>query len=495
MDSKTELLDRVLQSPRLPSLPTIALKVLDLAQQPDVDFKHIAEAIQHDPGLSTKILKTVNSAFYGQAREISTVSRALQVLGLNSVKTLALGFSLVGNLKGSGGKSFDHVAYWRRSLYSATAAKMLSRRAGIVQQEEAFIGGLLQDIGMVALSQALGDDYAAVLEKAGGDHASLRDHERQLLGLDHAEVGAALAESWRLPPVIVAPIRHHEAPDGVDPELLILVRSVSLGNRVADIFLSTNGEGAALETYYTQARTWFEISRDEAEPTLKDIHAETENLGGLFKLPTGNLGNPDEILARANEALMQLTLQSQQENTQLINEVRTDGLTRVGNRRALDAYVREQFARATSDRPTSVLFIDLDHFKRFNDTHGHALGDRVLVVFAETLRRTVGDGGTVFRYGGEEFTIVCPNTDRTTAASLVELVRRAVEENTEISAEDGRTLTTTCSIGVATHAGDTFESVEQLVHAADEGVYAAKAAGRNGVRTHCSLGKSDAAYV
>ena len=193
MDSKIKLLDRVLQSPRLPSLPTIALRVLDLAQQPEVDFRHIADAIQHDPGLSPKILKTVNSAFYGQAREISTVSRALQVLGLNSVKTLALGFSLVGNLQESQGKSFDHVAYWHRSLYTATAARILSRRAGIVQQEEAFIGGLLQDMGMVALSQALGDEYAAVLEKAGGDHASLRDHERQMLGLDHAEVGAALA--------------------------------------------------------------------------------------------------------------------------------------------------------------------------------------------------------------------------------------------------------------------------------------------------------------
>ena len=493
INSTTELLERVLQSPRLPSLPTIALKVLDLAQQPDVDFRHIADAIQHDPGLSTKILKTVNSAFYGQAREIATVSRALQVLGLNSVKTLALGFSLVGNLEKSQGKSFDHVTYWRRSLYTATAARILSRRAGIVQQEEAFIGGLLQDMGMVALSQALGDEYDTVLQQAAGDHAALRDHELQRLGVNHAEVGAALAEAWKLPPVLVAPIRYHEAPDGVDPEFLTLVRSVSLGNRVADIFLSADGEGAALETYYTQAKMWFDIPRDEAEPALKDIHAETESLGNLFELPTGNLGNPDEILARANEALMQLTLQSQQENTQLINEVRTDALTGVANRRALDQSVREQFERATPDSPTSVLFSDLDHFKRFNDTHGHALGDQVLVVFAETLRRTVGDQGTVFRYGGEEFTIVCPNTDRTTAARIAEQLCRAVEQSAEISAEDGRALTVTCSIGVATHAGDSFESVERLVHAADAAVYAAKAAGRNGVRTHWSLGESDAA--
>jgi diguanylate cyclase (GGDEF)-like protein len=340
-------------------------------------------------------------------------------------------------------------------------------------------------MGMVALSQALGDEYAAVLEKAAGDHAALRDHERQVLGLDHAEVGAALVEFWKLPPVIVAPIRHHEAPDGAGPEVLPLVQSVALGNRVADISLSADAEGASLETYYTQAKTWFGIPRDEAEPTLMDIHAETENLGNLFDVPTRNLGKPTEILAHANEALMHLTLQSQQENTQLINEVQTDALTGVAKRRALDRFVREQFERATPDSPTSVLFIDLDHFKRFSDTYGHALGDRVLAVFAETLRHTVGDQGTVFRYAGEEFTIVCPNTDRTTAATIAELVRRAVEENTKISGEGGDTLNVTCSIGVASHTGDTFESVEQLV-------YAAEADGRNGVRTHWPLGRSDA---
>ena len=128
MEPHNDLLGRILQSPRLTSLPTIALKVIDLAQQPEVEFRHIAEAIQHDPGLSTKILKTVNSPFYGQAREISTVSRALQLLGLNSVKTLALGFSLVGNLKKSQGRDFDHVAYWRRSLYAARGPRGRARR-------------------------------------------------------------------------------------------------------------------------------------------------------------------------------------------------------------------------------------------------------------------------------------------------------------------------------------------------------------------------------
>ena len=339
-----DLLKRVLASPRLPSLPAIALKVIDLAQRPDVEFREIADAVQHDPALSSKILKTVNSAFYGQVREVSTVSRALQILGLNSVKTLALGFSLVGNLKATKDWGFDHVAYWRRSIYAATAARTLSRHAGILQHEEAFIGGLLQDLGMVAMSQALGEEYASVLRAAGPDHSSLCEHEMLALGVDHAEVGAALAEVWKLPPVLVAPIRHHERPDDAEAELQTLVRSVALGNRVADIFISDEGDGAALDTYFTQADAWFGIPRNEAEPTLKQIHEQTADLSDLFDLPTGDLGSPDEILARANETLMQMTLQSQQENRQLVDQVSTDALTGLSNRRALDGYVNDQFA-------------------------------------------------------------------------------------------------------------------------------------------------------
>ena len=319
----------------------------------------------------------MNSAFYGQVREIGTISRALQILGLNSVKTLALGFSLVGNLKKSGGTGFDHIAYWRRSL---------SQIAGIVQHEKSFLGGLLQDVGMVALGQALGNEYADVLQAAGSDHTSLRDREIQAFGIDRAEVGAALAESWKLPSVLVAPIRHHEALDNADPELQTLVRSVSLGHRVADVFLHPEGNAPALDTYYGQAASWFALERDQAETTLREIHEQTQKLGDLFDLPTGNLRNSDEILSRANEALMQITLQSQQENTELITKISTDALTGVGNRRAFDQWIAEKFSAATSSKPLSLIFADVDHIKRFNDTYGHGVGDRVLAVFAKTLR-------------------------------------------------------------------------------------------------------------
>src|SRR3982750_3745539 len=113
-----QLVQRVKQCPTLPTLPAVAVQVLELAQNPDVDIAQIAKIISKDPALSLKILRTVNSSFYGRSNPVSTISHALVFLGLQSVKTLVLGFSLVTNLTKNKSKGFKHITYWRRSVYS-----------------------------------------------------------------------------------------------------------------------------------------------------------------------------------------------------------------------------------------------------------------------------------------------------------------------------------------------------------------------------------------
>ncbi|MEX0776769.1 MAG: GGDEF domain-containing protein [Phycisphaeraceae bacterium] len=482
-----ELLEQVLRSPRLPSLPTIALEVIELVQQKDVNIKQIANTISHDPALATKILRTVNSSFYGQTQTISTITHALVILGLNSVKTLALGFSLVSNLKDSGaGGDFDHVTFWKRSLLTAVAGRSLAREFGVLQQEEAFLGGLLQDLGVLAMAQALGPKYTQIVAEAAEDHSALGALERDQLGADHAEVGAALAEAWKLPPVLAIPIRYHESPDAAPSEIQPIVRCVALGNRVADVFITENP--AALEQYYHDAAEWFGVTRERAEPILERIHTNTVEMHRLFNLPMDSLGNAQDILARANDALLNLSLQQAQKSTELeernrllAEEAITDSLTGVANRRKFNESMAQEFAAAhATGKPLTILFFDADHFKKFNDTYGHQIGDRVLVELAQMLKKAAPTG-LVARYGGEEFAIVVPATDRVTGAALAERIRALVAA-TPIVTDDGQSLSITVSIGVATYCGDIFERVEQLLKAADQGVYAAKAAGRNCVR-------------
>jgi len=503
-----QLLERVLRSPRLPSLPTIALEVIELVQQKNVDIKQIADTIKMDPALSSKILKTVNSSFYGQAYSISTISHALVVLGLNSVKTLALGFSLVNNLADQGGDGFDHMEFWKRSLFSATASKALSQKAGVVQQEEAFLGGLLQDLGMLTMNQTLGNEYNSLVAKTANIHGNLLELEQEELELTHPEVGAKLAESWSLPNLLANAIRFHHDPASSAIDTRQVVQCVALGNLVADVFVLPEADsGAALEAYKDKAVEWCGIAEDECEDLLKEIHKQTKEMQRLFDLPTGGLGNADDILANANEALLNLTMQAHQEssqfqkqaadlqleNSELEGKAYTDQLTGSSNRRAFDEYVVEQFEAATADAPVTILFMDIDKFKVFNDTHGHAVGDEVLVKFAQVLEAACADQGRVFRYGGEEYSIICPKTNRLDGAKFAEHVRATVEADCKITKDDGTVLGVTASIGVACHDGDTFKNADILIKASDKGVYAAKEGGRNCVRVFTPRPKKTAA--
>ena len=124
-----ELLDKVLSCKKLPSLPAIALKVIELTQDERVPVKMIGDTIANDQALSLKVLKTVNSSFYGLRKPCSSINQAIVMLGLSAVKTLALGFSLVSSLAKDKAAGFDYDAYWRRALTTGVAAKIIAGSA------------------------------------------------------------------------------------------------------------------------------------------------------------------------------------------------------------------------------------------------------------------------------------------------------------------------------------------------------------------------------
>jgi len=206
------LIVRIMRSPPLPSLPRVAMDVLALAEDPNVSLPALAKVVARDPALTARILRTVNSSVYHVAHRIGNLERALVVLGIEGVKTLVLGFSLVGNLKRVKSRgSFDHQAYWRRSLYAAAAAKILSEEFHVALQEEAFLASLLMDIGMLALDRVLGKEYGATVARANS-HDALAAVETQALGITHAEVAGVLADRWKLPEALSIPMTHHHTP-------------------------------------------------------------------------------------------------------------------------------------------------------------------------------------------------------------------------------------------------------------------------------------------
>ncbi|MFT3785628.1 MAG: diguanylate cyclase [Tepidisphaeraceae bacterium] len=470
-------------------MPTIAMQVLDLAQKSEVDLAEIARTITKDPALAGKILKTVNSSFYGRAHAVSTVSHALVIMGLQSVKTLVLGFALVSNLSKDRKKGFNHIAYWRRSIYAATAARTLCKRVGLVQQEEAFLAALLMDIGVLVLDRVLDEDEYGPVHAGVASHNDLPAAEAVAFGSTHAEVGGMLAESWKLPPLLTVPIAEHHTPDRVtDLTLRRFTLAIGLGGRCADIFCDEQPANSIVDVR-TQLKKHFNMPEADADQLLGEIGTLTREVASLFEINLGNATAFTDILKRANEALIEQTIkmqmqtsQLQEQNQQLKVQATTDRLTGMSNRATFDEFLASEFAKAkTSGQPLSLLMLDIDKFKSINDRFGHPVGDVVLKYTGELLKSTIRPGDMAARYGGEEMTIVLPDTQRVIAAQLAETIRRAL--GAKPVAAGSNVVPITASIGVATlEPGIPFTQPGHLVKAADLAVYKAKHSGRNNVK-------------
>lgn len=483
-----EIAQKIRNCPNLPSLPAIAVQVLELAQVADVDIAEIARIISKDPALSSKILRTVNSSFYGRSQNVSTISHALVILGLQSVKTLVLGFSLVSNLTKSKAKGFQHITYWKRSIYSATAARSLAAKLGVVQQEEAFLAALLMDIGMLVLDIVLGEAYGEVCSKAVS-HSELAALESQALGTTHAEVAAMLAQSWKLPPLLSVPVQYHHAPaDCADPQLRGLAEIVALGSRCADVFVDSDA-APSIAAIRADLESHHKVSQADADTLLADIGKRTKEVASLFEINIGKTVDYDAILKRANEALVNITLESQMqatqlraENKQLSERATKDGVTGLANRARFDEFLAEKFAAAVqSGGSLSMLMLDLDHFKKINDKYGHQTGDAVLKAAAKLVLSAARPQDLAARYGGEEMALILPDTPRQIAAAIAESIRRAISARPV--AAGASSVPVTASIGVASYErGGPLTAAAHLLKAADLAVYNAKHSGRNCVK-------------
>ncbi len=234
----TGLLQKICDAENLPSLPAVALRVLQMTQTDDVSVSDLAEVVGQDPVLTAKMLKMVNSPLFGVARKIVSLPQAMVVLGLRTVKVLTLSFTLVESYGRKRVEWFDYKTYWRRSLTQAVAARLLAEATSPGIRDEAFVGGLLSNLGILAMAQVARDKYAEPYRQAAGKHDALLAAERACLGFTHADVGRALFEQWNLPSEICQAVaRHHAGNDAeVDGQTARISDTVFVAARIADLF-------------------------------------------------------------------------------------------------------------------------------------------------------------------------------------------------------------------------------------------------------------------
>jgi HD-like signal output (HDOD) protein len=202
-------LDEILSKTQLPALPSSALKLMALSNDPNSGPSEYAKPIEADAGLMGQILRFVNSSYFGFSREIASIPQAIQLVGARAIKNFALWsavFSLVPNPKFG---PFDLKSLWQDSLRRAVFARELGRSLKLTNAEDLFAAALLQDMAIPLLLKALPEQYESLIERRTSERVRLSCLEQELFGWDHAQAAAALCRNWRLPEEFSVLIERH----------------------------------------------------------------------------------------------------------------------------------------------------------------------------------------------------------------------------------------------------------------------------------------------
>jgi len=477
-----------------PTPPAVAMQIVELAQDPEIDLATVASAVSADPAIASKVMRIANSALYARRRQSSNLRQALIVLGLNATLTLALSFSLVNSLKQSPPKGFDFIAYWRRALLAATWGKLLAGEAGRRDAEEIFLSSLLQDIGMLAIDKIAPEVYEGVAP-FHLDHLAVSKHEKSVINTDHQAVGAWLLKSWNMPDGLVNGVKNSHDINAKDasPENRGYIRAVAMASELADVWLSKNDK-VSIHKAGQLAHKQLGIQPKRMAEMFEIIADQLPVAQGIFEMELFENDQLSDISGMAGEILIVRNLQAlsevsdlQQQKSDLENqnevleeESNRDALTGVYNRRGFEKLLAKEFAVTTEHHwPLSVVFVDLDNFKTVNDTHGHPTGDAILKEVADLLVANLRETDIVARYGGDEYVLLLPGVDADQARYASERVVTEIRKRS-VTTEAGESVGITLSLGLSTYdSGNSFDSAEDLVAAADTALYHSKRNGRD----------------
>lgn len=632
---KLEKLQELKAIGELPSPKGAALAVMRLTRKEGVSIAELARVVQTDPALVGRVIKAANASQMGAHRPVAAVQDALIMLGIPTVRYLALSFSLLSGHRSGHCAKFDYRRFWSHSLACAVATQALAAQTRAAPPEEAFSIGLLCRVGELSLATVFPNEYARLLGQLAVDRSvSLAALEQTAFAMTHGELTAAMLQDWGFPQMFVDPVFAHEEPDSADfpreSRQYRLTWTLSLARLIADICLAAEGERRglmsnlfllgsklSLETDVLIAlcdrvahdwQEWAsnlsvdahvvppfeELSKPPAAPELSQAGMPSAaNVDGplrvlvvdddnsmrtlikallahsgyeVFEAANGQEGfekalevrpqiiitdwimpemdgveltralrqtklgrtiyililtalEAEEKLVEAFDAgvddfmskplksrvlgarlragqrvvMLQQEIERDREeirrfaaelavsNRRLQEAALTDVLTGFPNRRyAIERFQQEWQASNRSKRPMACLVVDVDNFKAVNDTHGHDVGDVVLRQAALAIKSGVRAQDVVCRTGGDEFLVICPETDLAAAMVCGERIRKAVA-NIRLTTGTLQ-LKVSVSVGVAARDSE-IPDIDGLIKRADEGVYQAKQCGRNCVVT------------
>ncbi len=267
----------------LPTLPSVVSRVNELVDDPTASAGDINDVISHDLALSSKILKLVNSAFYGFPRRISSITHAVVILGFQTVRNIALS-AFVLDAFDSGELPFGYRNFWIHSVGVGVAANAIGAHHGVPIGDDAFMCGLLHDIGKLVVFQYLREDFDKMLARVDAEDITMVEAESTMLEVGHAEIGALLMEQWQLPEKMVAVLRYHHQPDAAPEEAARLVAAVHCADILARGLLIGSGGDRKIPIVSEAAWETLGLSEEVLPDVLKDIAADMGKVEAFIEL-------------------------------------------------------------------------------------------------------------------------------------------------------------------------------------------------------------------
>ena len=304
----TDYRQMVKEARGLPALASVVTRVMTAVIE-ETSAREIAQLIEKDASITARVLKVINSAYYGLSGHVSTVSQAVPLLGIQVVKNIVLTFSVMDIFAHENAKGVDFKKLWEHAFTTAVASRILAERVGYPDREEALVAGLLHDIGILLFVKNDLTTYAEAVKVHKETGRALTDVEEELMGITHAELGALLAEKWHLPEVIVLPIRHHHSPGLMEGggQVRKLTQAVYEADRLCDLFLVPQ-EQEAIVAYQNELYRSLGIKERDLLLVMTEITREVEETSKTFMVEVESPRSYVELLEQAHLELGRMNL-------------------------------------------------------------------------------------------------------------------------------------------------------------------------------------------
>ncbi len=434
----------LIDSPKLPTMPAVAQRLLELLNDGDQDLSALADVISRDPALAVKIIRLINSPFYGMSREVTSLQTAVLYLGYQSVRSVALSFSLFATFKAKPDQRDRFLQLWRTSLMMGLAARRISNETGTWDPDEAFLAGLIADCGSLLLLQST-PHYAEVLDRFVEGEDDLIGIEESEIQTTHTRLAGFLLEKWRFPTSIRELVENHHGPVDSKSDSILTTRIQIL--QAAWLYartLTIPGFSSEIRTLDHIVAELTNIPVPIAKSLAEELPQEFRSMAELFDISPMEQKTYEQLLENANDVLSELALDADESARILADAIARrkddfagiDGIceedfeqdTGLLSRPAFERLTEAFHRRAlTTRRSLGMMILEIRDLKVLEEAKGPRAVIETLGKVAELVSKQIRRSDHLCHFGEHQLAILLPGCGSEDLMRSAERIRLSVE--------------------------------------------------------------------